>query len=104
MAESTKTASFLRATSTPSTRAATSLSWMARNARPLGLSIRLSASVAPMRKLAAVIQYQVSGPRRDQPNNTRRGTDMPSGPPVKPASLLNTMASSSPKPSVATAR
>ncbi len=96
--------SFLLATSTPSTRAATSLSWIARSARPVGLSIRLSASAAPIKKLTAAIQYQVAAPRSGQSNRTRRGTDMPSGPPVKRASLVNTMASRSPKPSVATAR
>ena len=76
-AETTNTASFLLATSTPSTRRATSLSWIARGA-PVGLSIRLSASAAPIKKLTAAIQYQVAAPRsageQDEPRHR-----MPSG-------------------------
>ena len=50
------------------------------------------------------IQYQVIEPRAVQSKSFSRGTGMPSGPPVKRASLLKTMAMSRPMPSVATAR
>ena len=43
-------------------------------------------------------------PHTEEPKRTSRGTAMPSGPPVKRASLVKTMASRRPKPSVATAR
>ena len=99
-----KTVSFLRATSMPSTRAAISLSWIACSARPVGLSIRLSASRNPPTNVAPEIQYQTSEPCTRQPNSVSAGTFMPSGPPVQPASLVRTMATSKPKPSVATAR
>ena len=88
----------------PSTRAAISLSWMARKARPVGLSIRLTASQAPSTSVTPEIQYQVTEPRTRQPNSSSRGTGMPSGPPVRRASLVNTIAIRMPMPSVATAR
>src|ERR1017187_284741 len=104
MAEIMKMVSFWRATSMPSTRAAISLSWMACSARPVGLSIRLSASRNPPTNVAPAIQYQASDPCTRQPNSVSAGTFMPSGPPVQPASLVSTIATSNPNPSVATAR
>ena len=72
-AEMMKTMSFLRATSMPSTRAAISLSWMACSARPVGLSIRLSASRNPPTNVAPAIQYQTSDPCTRQPKSRKRG-------------------------------
>ena len=88
----------------PSVRAAVSLSWMARKARPVGLSIRFTAISAAMTSVTPEIQYQAIGVRARQPNSSSRGTGMPSGPPVKRASLVNTIAIRMPRPSVATAR
>src|SRR5256885_1812603 len=72
MAETTKTASFAFATSPPRTRAATSMSWIARRARPLGLSVRLTASTGTTEKLAAMIQYNLSAPHTGVPKTTER--------------------------------
>ena len=88
----------------PSTRAAVSLSWIARNARPVGLSIRLTATQAPSTRLMPETQYQFCEPVTRQSNMTSRGTGMPFGPPVHATSLAITMAMSRPMPSVATAR
>ena len=90
--------------SMPSTRAAVSLSWMARNARPVGLSIRLTATQAPSVRLTPATQYQVCDPETRQSKTNSRGTGMPFGPPVHATSFAITMAVSRPMPSVATAR
>ena len=54
--------------------------------------------------VAPEIQYQAIGVRACQPNTSSRGTGMPAGPPVRRASLVNTIAIRMPRPSVATAR
>ena len=94
----------MRATSMPVTLAATSLSCSARNARPVGVSARLSAIQAPISMNAALIQYQVLAPLARQPNRMSFATGMPSGPPVQRLSVVITSATSMPKPSVAIAR
>ena len=45
----------------PSVRAAVSLSWIARKARPVGLSIRFTAISAPTMSVTPEIQYQAIG-------------------------------------------
>src|SRR5271156_2795014 len=103
-AERTNTSDLYRAMSIPSTREAISLSWMARNARPEGLLIKLTASQQPTTRVAPDIQYQVEGPTARQPNSTSRGTCIPFGPPVSSDWLLKNIQINRPKPSVATAR
>src|SRR5262245_16149477 len=76
---------------------------MACSARPVGLSITFSASTNPTTKVVPATQYQTTDPRTLQPKTDSLGTVMPSGPPVKLASLVSTIATSSPEPGVATA-
>ena len=104
MPDRTKASSFIMATSMPAKRAATSESWMARMARPVGLSIRLVATQAPTTIRMPEIQYQSKPERKRKPNSSSRSTGMPSGPPVNWFSLVKTIYSKMPKPSVATAR
>ena len=104
VAESVKTRILNALASTPTALAAVSEPCSARSARPAGLSTRLAARTIAATSVAANTQYQAFSPTTRRPRSEKSGTDMPSGPPVRPTSLLSAIDAMTPSPSVAIAR